>query len=72
MRRRKPTTWSGIEDDSDLNDRIARGMLVACSGLGYADDKRQAAEEPALLPAWTATFLIDLGARSYGRVSPAP
>jgi hypothetical protein len=50
-----------IEDDSDLNDRIARGMLVPVPVSATLTINGKLPENRRYCRPWTATFLIDLG-----------
>jgi hypothetical protein len=50
-----------IEDDGDLNDRIARGMLVRVPVSTALTINGKLPENRRYCRPWTATFLIDLG-----------
>jgi hypothetical protein len=50
-----------IEDDSDLNDRIARGMLVAVPVSTALTINGKLPQNRRYCRPWTATFLTDLG-----------
>jgi len=50
-----------IEDDSDLNDRIARGMLIAVPVSTALTINGRLPQNRRYCRPWTATFLNDLG-----------
>ncbi len=54
-----------IEDDSDLNDRIARGMLVPVPVSATLAINGKLPENRRYCRPWTANFLTDLG-RAHG------
>jgi len=54
-----------IEDDSDLNDRIARGMLVPVPVSAALTINGKLPENRRYCRLWTAKFLADLG-RAHG------